>query len=132
MAKDELRSGALNRIALTTLPVPHIITIGTANSPFFIADAPYEVISITEVHAVVGGAAAACQPEKLTGTTASGLALTTAVIDLTTTINTVQTATLTATLANRLLAVGDRLNRTISGTAGSYVGVMTITLKRID
>lgn len=134
MSMTEVRGGPTNEIFLRRLPIHHTITIGTANSPFFIADAAYEVVSITECHAVVGGAAAACQPEKVASGTApgSGVVLTTAVIDLTTTVNVPQSPTLTATLADRKLAIGDRLNRTISGTAGSYVGSMVVVLKRID
>jgi hypothetical protein len=61
----------------------------------FIADRPYKVMKIEEIHSVVGGAAAAVRPRKVTDTSAPGAAaganvkeLTQAAFDLTATINT--------------------------------------------
>lgn len=88
------------------------------------------VLAINEVHSVVGGGSAACQPRRAQGTEApaSGDLLTTATIDLTATANTVITPTLTATDANRVLAAGDRLALDFSGTLTGLEGAISFDM----
>jgi len=85
---------------------------------------------------VVGGAAAAVRVRKCTGTTApaSGSAVHTADFDLTSgvTANTVTTGTLTTTDADRCLVAGDRLALDFGGTLTGLVGVVTISLRKIQ
>lgn len=131
----EPRGGASNEIYLRRLILNRIILAAdAANQAIFIADAPYQIVSIKESHSVVGGAAAAVTVEKLTGTTAPGVgtAILTAAFDCTATINTTQTGTLTATTANTILAAGDRLGLVGTGTRTGLLGIVTIELKRID
>lgn len=100
----------------------------------FIADEPLQITAIKAVWGVVGGAAAVLNVEKLTGTTApgSGTALLTSSFDLTTTVNTVNTGALTATLASLQLAVGDRLSAKLGGVLTGLVGCcLVITFKKI-
>ena len=109
----------------------------TANSPAagvaIIVDAPMELIAVQEAHSVVGGAAAVLSVEKLTGTQAPGGGVATMVgtISLTNTVNTVQSATLSATPANLKFATGDRIVLTLGGTLTGLVGAVVILLRRI-
>lgn len=98
----------------------------SADSPAFICDRAYKVISIQETHGHIGGASALAMPEKLTGTTApgSGTALLTAGFDLFgVAANTVQTGTLSATVADYTFAAGDRLGIKLSGTLTALTGL---------
>src|SRR5687768_11731264 len=75
----------------------------------------FRLISYSAVHSTVGGASAAVRPRKTTGTSAPGAAASgtvieqSAAVDLTATVNTVVTPTLTATEAGRIFSPGDRL-----------------------
>ena len=84
----------------------------------------YQLLSVEEVHSVVGGAAAAVMPEKATGTTApaSGTDLLTAALDLTASVETVRNGTLTATESARVFAPGDRIVLDFSGTVAGLAG----------
>lgn len=99
---------------------------------FFIAQFNCEVLSVREAHETAGTDAGAVtlDIEKLTGTQAldGGVAVLNATIDLKGTVNTVVTPALTATRANRLLAVGNRLALKDSGTLTAVAG-MTITIE---
>lgn len=113
------------------------IDANSVDANVFIADRGYKVIAIQEVHSVVGGASAAVRPRKVTGTAAPGASagttvkeLTTANIDLTATINTVQAAALTSTAADLTLAAGDRIALDFSGTLTGLVGVVQIVLEQ--
>lgn len=131
----EPRGGASNEIFLRRVIVNQVIlAANAANFAFFITDAAYQVVSIKEIHSVVGGAVAAVTVEKLTGTTApgSGTAIPTAAFDCTATINTLLTATLTSTVADTKLAAGDRLGIVGTGTRTGLLGVVVVELKRID
>jgi hypothetical protein len=135
MALNESRGGPSNDIFLQRIRIDQIVLAAdAANRVVVIADAPCELVGVMEAHSVVGGASFALQVEKLTGTTApgSGTAMLAATVDLTTTINTVATPALTTTLANRRLAVGDRVGFRLTGTAGSFVGCVALILKRVD
>lgn len=98
----------------------------------FVADDNYEVVAVKEIHSVVGGASAALQLEKLTGTTAlgSGTAMMSATISGTSTINTVQSGALNGDASDQL-AAGDHIGLKPSGTQTGYVGCVDIFLRRI-
>lgn len=100
-------------------------------STFFIAPMKCYVSAFQEVHAVLGtdGSAVTVGLEKLISTTApgSGLAILTTDLSLKATINIVQTAILTTTLASRSLVAGDRLALKKTGTVTSVANVTVIT-----
>lgn len=129
---DGLTVGGI--IVPTTFPIVTVLNALSVSTALFIADAAYQVVSVRASWGVVGGALAALNIEKLTGTTApgSGTAVLTADLDLTGTVNTVNTGTLTGTVGNLQLAAGDRLGCKLSGVLTGLVGcVLTVTLKRI-
>jgi hypothetical protein len=114
-------------------PVSVILTASSVAQPIFIADVPYTIIAANEVHAVVGGSGATVTVEHLTGTQApgGGTVIFTAPLSLTSTINTVQKATLATSAATLKLAAGDRLNTIFAGTlTGLAGGYLQITLAR--
>ena len=97
---------------------------------FFISPFTCVLNDFKEVHQVVGSDSGnvAINLEKLTGTQApdAGSLMLGTALSLKVTANTVQTATLSATLANRNLAIGDRLCLKDTGalTAVSNVSVL--------
>lgn len=96
----------------------------------FIADQTYVVKSVRVVPDVVQGGALTATINKATGTAAPAAATTpvhTGSANLNTTVNAVQSLTLTSTTADLSLAVGDRLGLVLSGalTAGSA----TVTIR---
>lgn len=99
-------------------------------STFWIAPFTVQVTNFYEVHATAGtdGSAVTLQLEKLTGTQAPGAGNTmlSTALSLKATINTVQTATLTTTLANRSLAKGNRLALLKAGTLTSVANVTVL------
>lgn len=117
-----------------TIPVTTVLNALSVSSAVFVADAAYQVVGVRSVWGVAGGAAAVLNVEKLTGTTApgSGTALLTSNFDLTSTANTVNTGTLTGTVADLQLAAGDRLGCKLGGVLTGLVGcALTVLLKRI-
>ena len=114
-------------------------TAASVDDWIFIADRAYTVVSVKEIHSVVGSTSAAVAIRKVTaaGTAAPGAAagatvkeLLTAAFDLTATVNVSQSATLTATTADRDLAVGDKIGSDLSGTLTGLAGcVVVIELK---
>lgn len=117
-----------------------ILTFPTAATSvaqhIFIADKAYQVVSIKEIHSVVGGGAAAVRARKITDTSAPGAVasgtvkeITTATFDLTATINTTLTGTLSATPADYTMAAGDKLALNFTGTLTGLVGVVVVELK---
>lgn len=96
---------------------------------FFVATRAYIVVSVSEVHAVAAGGASALQVVKDTGTNAPGAGTdlltnnTNAGFDLNGTANTVQVGTLTATLATKTLAAGDRLAVDFAQAIQSSAGI---------
>lgn len=117
-----------------TIPVTTVLNALSVSSAVFVADAAYQVVGVRGVWGVVGGAGAVLNVEKLTGTTApgSGTALLTSNFDLTSTANTVNTGTLTGTVADLQLAAGDRLGCKLGGVLTGLVGcALTVLLKRI-
>lgn len=104
---------------------------------FFIAPFACEVVSVRENHTTAGNDAGAVtlDIEKLTGTQASGAGvavLGATKINLKGTAETVQAPALTATGANKQLAIGDKLNLLDAGTLTTLAGVsVTVELKKI-
>lgn len=98
---------------------------------FLIVPMPALIVGFQEVHKTAGtdGAAVTIDLEKLTGTTAPGSGVTalSATLSLKATANTVQTATITTTNANRTLAVGDRLAVKLTGTPTAVADVNVLT-----
>jgi hypothetical protein len=103
---------------------------------FWIAPFACRAFSFQEVHQTLGtdGGTVSLTLEKLTGTQApdSGVAMLSAALSLKTTINTVQTGTMTTTLANVNLAKGDRLCMkdagvlTVVANVSVIVGIMIV------
>lgn len=117
------------------LAVTHELLAASVDTWAFVADRSYRVIGVREAHSVVGGSGATVRPRKITAATtaapgasvAAGITeLTTAAIGLETSVNVAQTATLTATDADRLLAVGDKIGLDFAGTLTGLVGQLTI------
>ena len=118
------------------LTVP--LTASAVDVDVFQADRAYKVVAIRESHSVVGGAAAAVRPRKITDTSAPGAAaganvkeLTTANVDLTAAINTVVSPALSATASDLVLAAGNRIALDFSGTLTGLVGNLTIVLEQV-
>lgn len=131
-----LRVGGVKVVGLQTINVE--LLAASVDKWVFIANGAYQVVSIEEIHSVVGGASAAVKARKVTGVAAPGAAASgtvvefaTAGFDLTATANTTQTATLSSTAADLQLADGDKIGLDFSGTLTGLVGVLTITLKAI-
>lgn len=103
----------------------------------FIAPFACEVVGVRENHTTAGSDAGAVtlDIEKLTGVQASGAGvavLGATKINLKGTAETVQAPALTATTANKQLAVGDKLNLLDAGVLTAVAGVaVTVELKRI-
>ena len=133
---DSLTVGG--KIVPTTFTVNRTILASSVDEWVFIAPFACKVVSVREIHSVVGGAAAAVRPRKITDTSAPGAAagstvkeITTASFDLTTTINTTVAGTLSATASDYTLAAGDKIGLDFSGTLTGLVGVMTFELQRV-
>ena len=103
----------------------------------FVADRAYQVVSITESHAVAGtdGSAVTLDVKKCTGSQApsAGTSMFFAgTISLKGTANSATTMSLTGTTATLQLAAGNRIAFDITGTPTSYAGgVVTIVLRPI-
>lgn len=101
----------------------------------FVADRACRVSSVREIHSVIGGTGATVRPRKIAAATvaapgaavAAGIVeLTTAAIGLETAVNVSQTGTLSATPADLLLAVGDKIALDFAGTLTGLVGSISI------
>ena len=131
---DALTVGGVIVPTEIAITVRYIAT--SVNETVFIADGAWKITGIKEAHSVVGGALNKAYIEKLTSTTAPGSGTTcmkapSGGFDLTATINTVQSATLSDAASDYTLASGNRLGVVYGGTAGSRVGDITIFLKRV-
>lgn len=111
-----------------------------ADQSFFIANRAYQVMEIREVHAVAGNDSGAVnlQVTKDTSTDAPGAGTdlltdnSGAGFNLKGTANTVQSGTLTSTVASKKLAAGDRLSVDFAGTLTTLAGVVvTVSLKEV-
>lgn len=92
----------------------------------FIADRAYKLVGVKAIWTVIAGAAFTVDLKKCTGTQApsAGTTMLTAAIDLNTTANTLATATLSATPANLLLAINDRIGLDFTGTPTNIAGLV--------
>jgi len=133
---DKLTVGG-NKVG-TTVTISTELLAASVDKWVFIADRAYQVVGIQEIHSVVGGASAAVKFRKVTNASAPGASaganvveLATAGFDLTATVNTTLTATLSSTPADLQLAAGDKIGADFSGTLTGLVGVATLTLKAI-
>lgn len=121
--------GAVTQIIITDVMNANGVVV---DHSFFIADRPYIVDSISEIHAVLGNDAGAVniQVTKDTGTAAPGAGtdlLTNnsgAGFNLKGTANTVQSASLTSVAASITLAAGDRLSIDVAGVTTNVAGVV--------
>lgn len=122
------------------ISVSCVANAACVDQAFFIANRAYQVMAISEVHAVAGdnGGAVNLQVTKDTSTNAPGAGAnlltnnTDAGFDLKGTANTVQTGTLSGTLGDKQLAIGDRLSLDFAGTVTTLAGlVVTVSLKRL-
>jgi hypothetical protein len=111
-----------------------LLVADSVDQACFVADRPYAVVKVTEIHTTPESAGTlTIIPKKATGTQAiaSGTALTAAAIDMVTaTAQTLITPTLSATPAALQLAAGNRLGLDFTDdVAGELVGVIvTFTL----
>lgn len=130
--------GTVWRALADRIVVPVDLAAASVDQWAFVADRPYKALGFREAHSVVGGAAAAVRPRKVTDTSAPGAAasgtvveLTSANIDLTATINTVVTPTLVTAGGANLLATGDKIGLDFSGTLTGLVGKLFIYLEQV-
>lgn len=128
------RNGTYSRIPQDVIVTSELLA-ASVDKWVFIADAAYEVVLIKEIHSVVGGVSAAVGVEKTAAASATapgaGTLVTTATIDLTTAVDTVQTPALVTTASTLQLAAGDKLGLDFSGTLTGLVGVIQIHLKAL-
>jgi len=117
-----------------------LLNADQVDQAFFIADRAYQVVGITEIHAVAGndGSAVNMQVTKDTGTNAPGAGAdlltnnTNAGFNMKGTANTLQTGTLTATAADLVMAAGDRLSVDFAGNVATLAGtVVSVVLKPV-
>lgn len=89
------------------------------------------LVTVKEIHSVVGSTNAAVRPRKVSGTSAPGAVASSSVVelsaaaDLTATINTLQDLTITAGSAARRFKPNDRLALDFSGTLTGLVGLIS-------
>lgn len=106
------------------------VTAATVDTNIYVAIRPVRVTAVREVHTVAGSdvGAVTLAVTKCTGTTApaSGTAVHAGTADLKGTANTVQTLTLSTTLATLTLAAGDRLAIDVTGTLTAVAGGVVI------
>jgi hypothetical protein len=120
----------------TTYTVPFYEFGTEVDTHMWIAPRAGEVVSIKEIHSVVGGGSCAVRPRKITDTSAPGAVasstvkeITTAAFDCTATINTTQTGSLSATQSDYQFAAGDKISLDISGTQTGLVGIIVLEWK---
>lgn len=139
---DEVRVRKRDGFFGVTLPVnasvPGALAQTAANylAPFFVAQRGYRVVEVRERHEVAGSDAGAVTVDvnKVPDGTApgSGTSVLSSAFSLKATANTLQTATLSSTLANLILRDGDALALESSGTLTAVVGVtVTVLLQAI-
>lgn len=125
------RAGAHKGMVVLAITVP--VEADCVDQNVFIADQKYRVVSIEEVHSILGtdGSAVTVMPTRCQGTetpTAGDDLLTTA-FNLKSTINTVVAGVLSATEAVLTLEDGDRIALDFTGTQTAVKGVaITIVL----
>jgi hypothetical protein len=99
----------------------------------WIAPRAGKVVSVKEIHSVVGGGSCTTRLRKITDTSAPGAVagatvkeLTTAAFDCTAVINTTQTGALSATASDYTFAAGDKISLNVGGTQTGLVGLITL------
>lgn len=119
-------------IQLKTITLRHSIygtdaATATNYGVFFIAPFACTLLSVKEVHSTAGtnGSAVTLNIEKLTGIQApnAGVIMLSTELSLKATANTVQNGALTLTVANKNLAIGDRLCMKDTGTLTAVADV---------
>lgn len=133
---DKLTVGGL--IVPQELEFSQVILAATANQHVFVAPWTLQITGIQEIHSVVGGSGATVAIRKITDTSAPNASagatvkeLMTGALSLTSTANTVQSGTLSATATDLQFAIGDHIAINFAGTLTGLVGVVTIKYKRI-
>jgi hypothetical protein len=159
LPSDTVLSGAGNAIFLEAISLAGVPTWRRVGGPdfcithtmllnadcidqmVFLADRAYEIVGITEIHAVAGNDAGAVnmQVTKDTGTDAPGAGTnlltnnTNAGFDMKGTANTLQTGDLVTTAGALNLAAGNRLSVDFAGTVTTLAGVMvTVVLRPLN
>ncbi len=114
-----------------TLFIPVDLTASLVDRTVFIADASYQVTSTRCVYSVAALASGTLQVSVETGTGAPGTGADqlTGTIDLSGTVNTVQTGTVSGSPTT--IAAGDRVSVDVGGTLTNLLGACTIGLKRV-
>ncbi|HEV2036889.1 MAG TPA: hypothetical protein VGU71_22285 [Candidatus Dormibacteraeota bacterium] len=118
-------------------PIPgELITVPlfatTVSQTIFTADnASYQIVAVTAVPNVIGGAGATVTVEALTGVQApgAGVAQLTAALALNGVAHTVLTGNLVA--APTTITQGQRFGLVMAGTLTGLVGVLVVTIKRV-
>jgi hypothetical protein len=129
----------LNQIGYKTeFTVSHNFAAAGVANIFFVAPFRSRVLKITVSYATAAGQAGALTVERLQGTEAvtagDDLGVTTSGwVDLYTTVDTPQSITLTATVANRVLEVNNRLALKVASGAATTLAnaVITVHLERV-
>jgi hypothetical protein len=107
------------------------LTAASVSQAFFIADDNYQVVSVSAVAEVLGGAGATVTVEVLTGVQApgAGVAQLTAALALNGVAHTVVNGTLIA--APTTAVSGNRIGIVMAGTLTGLVGVVTVAVQRV-
>lgn len=116
--------------------VKNLLNADCIDQNVFVADRAYQLVGVREVHGTASsdGGAVTLDVVKLTGTTApaSGTTMLSGTINMKGTANTVVSGGLTATAANLLLAVGDRIGFNYTGTVTALADVnVTLVLRPV-
>jgi len=123
-----VRLGMFESLRQSTVTFHALLNAAVVSQVFFIAPVAMKVLGVQEVHSTLGtsGSAVTGDVVKCTGTQAigSGVTVVSATADLKGANNTVQSLSPSATVANTLLAAGDRLGFVLGGTATSVAGVV--------
>lgn len=118
-------AGAIKGVVVVTISLGE--NAAMLDTHAFVADQPYRVVEVREVHAVAGTDAGAVtlMPRKTTGTQApsAGVALLTGTFNLKGAVNTVLTGTLVAADADLELAVNDRISLDFTGVVTALAGL---------
>lgn len=118
-------NGGITCATFFTIGAPAAAT----DTVFFVATRAYLVVSVSQIHAVAAGGASVLQVTKDSTTNAPGAGTdlltnnSSTGFDLNATANTVQTGTLTATVATKTLAAGDRLAVDFANAIQSSSGI---------
>lgn len=119
------------------------ISATSVDSWVYVAPFTARLVSVREIHSVVGSTSAAVRARKITDTSAPGATasatvkeLTTASFDLTAAINTTQVGTLVAsatpkTNSDFYMNIGDKVAFDFSGTLTGLVGMVIMHIKRV-